>query len=763
MKHAVVRPSEMADLASARAAYLRGEGAPAGVRPMVLASWERSVAYGVEPGYLRPQQPDPGALAAARERAAAVIEGAEPFLQLAAGALADEPHILALSDAEGRILDLRAGRGTPGDLEAANLFVGASWHEADIGCNGIGTALATGKPVILIGPEHFQETYIGWTCIGVPLRSPGGRVVGALDLSVPAEHTHVHSWGWVLSLAQGIELSLRRGAPAGAAEAELWTPEFEEPLQVVRGVFDLLAGRLDLAPTHQSLMDEARATLADAEARLAGALADARDSESRLRLALEAAQLGTWRIALRTGDVEWDARAGRIIGRPPGAPLQLGELLRVLHPDDRDSIQALYERVTSRAGKGRISTELRILLPDGGMRWIALRGQPVREPASSGGAPETLIGVVSDVTERKEAESALRRERHFLQRLVDAIPVFVTVYDPAIRSITVNREFERVLGWTNEDLQVVDVMAACYPDPACREEVRRFMQSLEGGWRDFVVRTKDGSDVATAWANIRLDDERQVGIGIDISVRKQAEEDVRRSWEAAQQAILERDNVLAVVSHDLRNPLSTIAMASALLLEDIPGHKKQAHASIIRRSVSQMTRLIQDLLDAARIEGGWLRLIPAPCSPEDLVRTAAESNESLALSRSLRLEVAACSASFVCADRDRILQVLNNLVANAIEHTAAGGLITLAAHPAGGETCFTVADTGTGIEPDHIPHVFDRYWQAGQSRRAGAGLGLSIARQIVEAHGGRIWVDTEPGQGATFCFTLPVHLQADAN
>lgn len=189
------------------------------LRRFVEESWARSLTYGIDPRHLRRQAPDRATLAPHQERARALLEAADPAVALAHAALHNEPHMVALSDAEGFIIRLAASE--PHE-EAINFFEGASWHEHDIGTNGIGTALAARAPVLVTGPEHFVHDYRHWTCVGVPLRGPDGRVLGALDLSVQNERMNPHTWGWTLSLADSIEAQLARTiVPATFTSEEL--------------------------------------------------------------------------------------------------------------------------------------------------------------------------------------------------------------------------------------------------------------------------------------------------------------------------------------------------------------------------------------------------------------------------------------------------------------------------------------------------------------------------------------------------------------
>ncbi|HKO15577.1 MAG TPA: HAMP domain-containing sensor histidine kinase [Gemmatimonadaceae bacterium] len=215
--------------------------------------------------------------------------------------------------------------------------------------------------------------------------------------------------------------------------------------------------------------------------------------------------------------------------------------------------------------------------------------------------------------------------------------------------------------------------------------------------------------------------------------------------------------LLSIVSHELRNPLHTILMAAGTLL-DIPldDAERRRHLEIIYRSAGLMTRLLDDLLEVARLEAGHLPVSiacedPGPMLEEccDALRMRAASAEVLLL-----LELTP-ELPMVLADRARVAQVLENLVGNAIKFTAPNGTVRVRAQPDGDHVRIAVADSGIGIAASDLPYIFDRFWQANRASRAGAGLGLAIVKGIVEAHAGRIWVESEEGKGSTFSFTLP--------
>jgi signal transduction histidine kinase len=228
-------------------------------------------------------------------------------------------------------------------------------------------------------------------------------------------------------------------------------------------------------------------------------------------------------------------------------------------------------------------------------------------------------------------------------------------------------------------------------------------------------------------------------------------------------------SAVALVAHDLRNPLSTVLLNASALMEQLPeGAAAQVSAAELReqlgwivRSAEQMNRLIQDLLEVTRIEAGRLRLERLPLSPAALLAEAGALFSALAKEKGLTLSVELASAErlpAVWADRERLQQVFSNLLGNALKFTRPGGWVRVAAEVRAGEgarVCFSVSDSGIGIEPEQLPHLFDPYWQGRRSARGGVGLGLAIARGILEAHASALEVHSTPGHGSTFAFSLP--------
>jgi PAS domain S-box-containing protein len=242
--------------------------------------------------------------------------------------------------------------------------------------------------------------------------------------------------------------------------------------------------------------------------------------------------------------------------------------------------------------------------------------------------------------------------------------------------------------------------------------------------------------------------------------------DSARLFRSAQEAIAERDRVLGVVAHDLRGPLNSIVLRSEMALRKL-GPASPAVEPVrvalgrIEDAAMHMERLVRDLLDVSRFQTGRFQLELRPWMPAALVAEALDQVGPQAAAQRVSLSVAVePGLPLVRADRDRILQVFSNLIGNALKFTPDGGEIEVRASPDGpGRVAFAVRDTGPGISPEQLLHVFDRFWQSNRTDPRGTGLGLSICKGIVECHGGEIGVDSTLGRGSTFRFTLPVAAQ----
>jgi PAS domain S-box-containing protein len=271
---------------------------------------------------------------------------------------------------------------------------------------------------------------------------------------------------------------------------------------------------------------------------------------------------------------------------------------------------------------------------------------------------------------------------------------------------------------------------------------------------DDVLWRKDGTSFPVQLIISPMKDARTVR-GVVLTFTDMTE--IREAEAALREAVRARDEVLAVVSHDLRNPVGTIAAAAELLAEvPMPKERQEEHLEIIGRAADRINRLIQDLLDVAQIEAGRLSVRTKAVNMVEVCKEVVSQMRWEADAENVDLTVRVpAELPAVEADRDRIVQVMSNLVDNGLKFTPAGGEVTVAASQTPSGVSVTVSDTGRGIKPEQERHLFDRFWKGHADGTRGAGLGLAIVDGILRAHGTRISVETEVGRGSAFSFTLP--------
>jgi PAS domain S-box-containing protein len=326
-----------------------------------------------------------------------------------------------------------------------------------------------------------------------------------------------------------------------------------------------------------------------------------------------------------------------------------------------------------------------------------------------------------------------------------------------------NTGAETIFGWKHDEIigKPLDVLIPERFVEIHRQHVRDFgagsITARKMGERQRIYgRRRDGSEFPAEAAISKLDLE---GKQLFTVVLRDITEQKRLAQER-EAAIEMRDQAMQIVAHDLRNPLGTILMLASMLKQRESGQEGQSHATAeaIERASSRMDRLIRDLLDVSRIDAGQVALERDRVSPVEVIAGCVEAEKPLIASASLDFELEVVpNLPDIWADRHRLLQILENLIGNAAKFTRRGGHITVGATLKDGDVLFWIKDTGIGIAAEHLPHLFDRFWQVkSEDRRRGAGLGLFIVKGLVEAHDGRVWVESTPGKGTTVFFTIPL-------
>jgi PAS domain S-box-containing protein len=358
-------------------------------------------------------------------------------------------------------------------------------------------------------------------------------------------------------------------------------------------------------------------------------------------------------------------------------------------------------------------------------------------------------------------DSSNTDERRF-RRLVDTLDhAVVWEFDDTLQKYTfVSQHSTLVLGYESEDWANDPKFfeGRVHPDDLARvleafEKLRR--RELTDVRVEHRCLRADGSMI---WVHSGVHFEEELdrrlfrGVTIDIDYLKQAEERERTARSEAERAARARDEVLAVVAHDLRNPLNTVQLA----IETLERPESFArNVLMIRRAVKQMQGLIDDLVDAASIRASRLRITTTELDAAQLMRDVADDFESDAAERGIELQLELEGTGVLRGDRGRLAQALSNLVNNALKFTERGGEVRMRLKADDLHVRFEVADTGKGIAPLEIDKVFDRAWQSDDTAHLGSGMGLYIAKGIVEAHGGEIQVISVLGQGSVFSFFLP--------
>jgi PAS domain S-box-containing protein len=307
-----------------------------------------------------------------------------------------------------------------------------------------------------------------------------------------------------------------------------------------------------------------------------------------------------------------------------------------------------------------------------------------------------------------------------------------------------------------------------------REHLRRFAETGEtsramGRLGVLTARRADGGEfpIEATISQVEADGQKLLTVVMrDVSDRQRIEREREALLHQAEHAARAREELLAIVAHDLRTPLTVIEMCAAAAMRSSRGDgdvRFRTNSEKILNAASRMERMISDLLDASAIDHGTLGVQATPCAVRPIVEEAAGAFVERAAQKGVSITSDVPAGLAARCDAGRIAQLLGNLIRNGVEHTPPGGAIEVRARLADGGVVVTVRDTGPGIAPEHLPHLFDRFWRPpDRPRAAGAGLGLYIASGVAKLHGGQLTVESREGEGAAFSFMLPADVRPDA-
>ena len=491
-----------------------------------------------------------------------------------------------------------------------------------------------------------------------------------------------------------------------------------------------------------------------------------RESEMRFRHMANHAPVAIW-ITEPDGSCTFlNDRWYEWTGQTPATGLGTG-WLDAVHPEDRAGAAAEFMAAT--AQQRPFQLEYRLRRHDGAYRWAIDAAAPRR---SADGEFLGFIGSVLDITDRKAVEEELRRRQGELQTMLDLLPVGVGIaHDPAAREITVSPALAKLLRVEDPAQNVSKTGQArdrllyrCLRDgvEVADEDLpmqRACLLATDVRDDELDLVFPDGTRITLMISASPLFDEvgkvrGAIATHVDITSLKQ----VQRALEHADR---QKDEFLAMLAHELRNPLAPIRNAAELLARLPLGNEAARTAtSMIERQVTHLTRLVDDLLDVSRITRGRIELHREFIDLSDVIADAVETVQPLLQARGHRLEVVLSHPGLVVwGDRARLLQCVVNLLTNAAKYTEDGGRIQVRAASSGDSASIEVADSGMGIEPDLLPHVFELFVQGerGLARsQGGLGIGLSVVRSLAELHGGSVTARSDgAGRGATFTLQLP--------
>ncbi|HSP34739.1 MAG TPA: PAS domain S-box protein [Thermoanaerobaculia bacterium] len=476
-----------------------------------------------------------------------------------------------------------------------------------------------------------------------------------------------------------------------------------------------------------------------------------RESEQRLRLMIDTNPIGVIR-----GDVH-----GNILDANPAFLRLIGGTREDLAANrirwdelTPPEYAALDARAIDEARERSVSSvyEKEYRLPDGSRVPVLV--------ACARFAKDEAVAFVVDITDRKRVEEALRRSEHRLRPLVDGnIIGVVTANRDAV--VEANDAFLRIIGYTREEMERggIDWRAITPPEHAGADdagiELLETLGTCPPFEKEFVRR--DGTRVPVLLGASTLHDEplEWVSFVVDQSEKNALLETEKRLRAEAESATAAKDKLLAAVSHELRNPLTTMSGWLQILEGDTDAGMRALAFRSMRAALNAQKRMVDDLLDAVRFARGNVPLDIETIDLAEIVTEVASTMKPLATESGVHLHMEAAPA-IAAADRVRIAQVVANLLSNALKFTDAGGSITLRTSTAESTAIIDVVDTGAGIDPEFLPRVFEKFSQGERHSRRGLGLGLSIVRDIVQQHGGRVTAESDGiGKGARFTVTLP--------
>lgn len=501
------------------------------------------------------------------------------------------------------------------------------------------------------------------------------------------------------------------------------------------------------------------------------------ESEERLQLGVQVAGVALAKFDYASNTVELSKEAAALYGLPTDElTVTRDRIHATFHPEEREIMERIIQQVLDPTGDGWFEREHRLIWHNGEVRWLYVRKRVFFDQSGDFPRPSYAILAAIDITERKQAEAALQEsERKFsavfaqtfeLMGLVSVDGILLDINQAALDSIDaqssdlIGKRFWETPWWHSVQLQnqLREAIAQAASGQTIRYQVQFF--NAKGG-----ITTTDFSlkPVVSESGEVMM----LIAEGRDITERIQAEQERDRllaeaqaARAAAEEANRSKDEFVAVVAHELRSPINSVAgWAQLLRMEKIDAATTDRALEAIARGTQTQVQLIEDLLDICRMACGTLRLTIAPVNLVTVMEAALSLMRPMVDAKQIHLETRFVAIAQVSGDRNRLQQIVVNLLTNAIKFTPEGGQITMTLEQVGKQARIQVSDTGKGISTEFLPNIFERFQQAQKNAgsKDGLGLGLAIVKNLVEMHNGKITAESPGvGQGATFTVWLPL-------